>query len=53
LADARSENECQRDEVFRRFSVKVPNHVAFKVGANQAFHGWQRGFRCDLKDPGY
>lgn len=32
LADARSENECQRDEVFRRSSVKVADLAAFKVG---------------------
>jgi len=34
----RSENDCQRDEVFPRFSVKVANLVAFKVGANPTFH---------------
>lgn len=38
LADARSENEWQRDEVFRRSSVKVADLAAFKVGTNQTFH---------------
>jgi hypothetical protein len=38
LADARRKNECRRDEVFRRFSVKVPNLVGFKVAPNQTFH---------------
>ena len=38
LPDARSEDGCQCDEVFRRFSVKVASLAAFKVQANQTFY---------------